>query len=149
MLAIRHRGSLLSLETGSESSANFQALGGDKGMARKRYKKVQALYGAVTAVVFFLPVSAGAEEPGDPRAGLAFARANCAGCHAVRAADDTSPNFDAPPFESVAKTPGMTGRALAVWLQTSHPTMPNFLVSEKDRDNVIAYIMSLQPLPAQ
>ena len=86
-----------------------------------------------------------AEEPGDSRAGLAFAQAHCAECHAVRDADDTSPNFDAPPFANVAKTPGMTGRALAVWLQTSHPTMPNLVVAEKDRDNVIAYIMSLQP----
>ena len=71
---------------------------------------------------FFASGSVGAEERGDPRAGLAFASANCAGCHAVGAADDTSPNFYAPPFTNVAKTPGMTGRALAVWLQTSHPT---------------------------
>jgi mono/diheme cytochrome c family protein len=109
-----------------------------------------ALRAAVTAaaVLGLVPV-VNAEEPGDPRAGLAFAQAHCAECHAVRNADDTSPNFDAPPFMNVAKTPGMTGRALAVWLQTSHPTMPNFLVVEKDRDNVIAYIMSLQPVPAQ
>ena len=81
-----------------------------------------------------------AEEPGDPRAGLAFARAHCTECHAIRDTDDTSPNFDAPPVANVAKTPGITGRALAVFLQTSHPTMPNFVVGQKDRDNVIAYI---------
>ena len=125
----------------------FQALTIDEGMARKGYKEVQALYGAATALVFLLPVSVGAEEPGDPREGLAFARAHCAECHAVGAADDTSPNFYAPPFESVAKTPGMTGRALAVFLQTTHPTMPNFIVGQRDRDNVIAYIMSLRRVP--
>ena len=101
-----------------------------------------------TLFAILFPLSVNAEEPGDPRAGLAFASANCAGCHAVRAADNMSPNSAAPTFVSVAKTPGMTGRALAVWLQTSHPTMPNFVVAEKDRDNVIAYIMSLQPPPA-
>ena len=86
----------------------------------------------------------------EPRSacGARFWSPNCAGCHAVRAADNMSPNSAAPTFVSVAKTPGMTGRALAVWLQTSHPTMPNFVVAEKDRDNVIAYIMSLQPPPA-
>lgn len=95
------------------------------------------------------PLTVNAEEPGDMRAGLAFARANCAECHAVTDTEDKSPNTGAPTFASVAKTPGMTGRALAVWLQTSHPTMPNFLVTEEDRNNVIAYIMSLQPLPAR
>ena len=103
------------------------------------------------AILFAIlyPLSVNAEEPGDPRAGLAFARANCAECHAVTDTEDKSPNTDAPNFASVAKKPGMTGRALAVWLQTSHPTMPNFLVAQEDRNNVIAYIMSLQPLPAQ
>jgi mono/diheme cytochrome c family protein len=102
-----------------------------------------------TFLALLFPLSVNAEEPGDPREGLTFARAHCAECHAIRDADDTSPNFDAPPFVNVAKTPGMTGRALAVWLQTSHPTMPNFVLGQKDRDNVIAYIMSLQPVPAQ
>jgi mono/diheme cytochrome c family protein len=98
---------------------------------------------------FMFPLWVNAQEPGDSRAGLTFARANCAECHAIKDTEVKSPNPNAPTFASVAKTPGMTGRALAVWLQTSHPTMPNFLVAEKDRDNVIAYIMSLQPTPAQ
>jgi hypothetical protein len=38
----------------------------------------------------------------------------------------------------------MTARALAVWLQTSHPTMPDFIIPPGDMDNVIAYIMSLR-----
>ncbi|HML28124.1 MAG TPA: cytochrome C, partial [Hyphomicrobium sp.] len=55
-----------------------------------------------------------------------------------------SPHPGAPSFTSVAKTSGMTGRALAVWLDTSHPTMPNFVLRTEDRDNVVAYIMSLK-----
>ena len=38
----------------------------------------------------------------------------------------------------------MTGRALAVALQTSHETMPNFVLERHDRDNIVAYIMSLR-----
>jgi hypothetical protein len=44
----------------------------------------------------------------------------------------------------VANTTGMTATALAVWLTTSHPTMPNMVLDPQDRDNVIAYIISLK-----
>ena len=37
----------------------------------------------------------------------------------------------------------MTATALRTWLQTSHPTMPNIVLKADDRDNVIAYILSL------
>jgi hypothetical protein len=43
----------------------------------------------------------------------------------------------------VADTPGMTAQALAVWLQTSHPTMPNFIIKPDDIDDLTAYITSL------
>ena len=47
-------------------------------------------------------------------------------------------------FAVVANTPGMTERAIVVWLQTSHPTMPNFMIPEEARDDLVAYIMSLK-----
>jgi hypothetical protein len=34
-----------------------------------------------------------------------------------------------------------------VWLQTSHPNMPNLIVPPEDRDDVIAYILSLRDKP--
>lgn len=98
---------------------------------------------AVAAALF--PQFVMASEPGDARAGHVFASLHCAECHMVTPSPDKSPNANAPPFADVAASPGMTGRALAVWLQTSHPTMPDFLIAQDDRDNVIAYIMSLQP----
>lgn len=96
-----------------------------------------------------LPLAAHAEEPGDKLAGLAFARRNCTECHAVVAGAQYSPNIKAPTFEAVARTAGMTGRALAVWLQTSHPSMPNIIIGTEDRDNVIAYVLSLRSQPAK
>jgi hypothetical protein len=30
-----------------------------------------------------------------------------------------------------------------VWLQTSHPTMPNIILEPNDMSNVVAYILSL------
>ena len=109
---------------------------------------MQALHGVATAVAaLLLTVPVTAQEPGEPRSGLKFALAHCAECHAVKDSEAKSPNPSAPSFASVAKTPGMSGRALAVWMQTSHPTMPNLVIATEDRDNVIAYIMSLRALP--
>jgi hypothetical protein len=38
----------------------------------------------------------------------------------------------------------MSITALTVWSRTSHPTMPNFVISPNDMDNLIVYIMSLR-----
>jgi hypothetical protein len=51
---------------------------------------------------------------------------------------------DAPTFESIAKMPGLSAAALAAALQTSHRTMPNFVIRGADADNIIAYILSLK-----
>ena len=55
-----------------------------------------------------------------------------------------SPLPEAPTFQSVANTPGMTELALTVWLQSSHPTMPNIILKQDDLRNVVAYIRSLE-----
>ena len=39
---------------------------------------------------------------------------------------------------------GMTEMALSVWLQSSHPTMPNIVLSQDEIRNVVAYIRSLK-----
>jgi len=80
---------------------------------------------------------------GDATAGLNYAKLYCSSCHAV-VAGEQSPLAEAPPFYDVAKQPGMTATALQVWLQSSHPTMPNIVVAPGDMRNVIAYILSLK-----
>ena len=94
------------------------------------------------ALFVLAPVCARAQEPGDAQAGLTIVQAQCIQCHALR--PGASPHLDAPSFFVLANTPGMTGRALAVALQTSHETMPNFVLERQDRDNIVAYIMSLR-----
>jgi hypothetical protein len=61
-----------------------------------------------------------------------------------RASQTASPNASAPSFQQVADTPGMTTTALTVWLQTSHPTMPNIQLTQAEKRDVIAYIVSLR-----
>jgi mono/diheme cytochrome c family protein len=85
-----------------------------------------------------------AQEMGDAKAGFGFAGQICAECHAVRAGESKSPHAQAPSFQIVANTSGMTGMALRVWFQSAHRSMPNFILSEEDSDNVIAYILSLK-----
>jgi mono/diheme cytochrome c family protein len=98
---------------------------------------------ALVAVVT-LASHAGAQEPGDAKKGAALAVSTCSQCHAVLAGKFRSPNPMAPSFESVARTPGMTDRALRVWLQSSHPTMPNFILDSDGRADIVVYIMSLK-----
>ncbi len=87
---------------------------------------------------------AGAEEPGDPSKGAVYAQKVCAQCHAVRKGDNFSPNPLAPTFDAIANTSGMTGISLAATLHSTHENMPNFVLSLNERDNIIAYILSLK-----
>jgi mono/diheme cytochrome c family protein len=96
------------------------------------------------ASLLLLPAAAAAQDLGNAKVGKEFAERVCADCHDVDPAGKISVNPDAPSFQSVADTRGMSARALAVWMQTSHPTMPNFVLKPDDMDNVIAYIMSLR-----
>ena len=84
------------------------------------------------------------QEIGDARAGLAYARPVCAECHGVLKSEATSPAAKATPFKVVANTPGMTGTAIAVWLRTPHPSMPNIIVAGDDLENLVAYILELK-----
>ena len=48
-----------------------------------------------------------------------------------------------PAFRDIANTPGMTGTALRVFLRTSHPKMPNLILTPEETEDAIAYILSL------
>ena len=99
----------------------------------------------ILAAVTLLVLASGAlAQDADIEAGAAYAEQVCAACHAVMPNEQISPLPQAPTFQSVANTPGMTELALTVWLQSSHPTMPNIILKPDDMRNVIAYIRSLE-----
>jgi mono/diheme cytochrome c family protein len=81
--------------------------------------------------------SALAQQFSDPAAGERLAAANCTKCHGAHGA--------APAFTSIAAMPSTTETSLGVFLQTSHGSMPNLILSAADRNNLIAYILSLRP----
>ncbi len=87
-----------------------------------------------------------AAEPGDAARGLSYAKKFCAGCHGVEAKDQSSLNSEAPTFKAVANSTGMSSTALTLWMEKPnlHHSMPEVVVPVDDRENVIAYILSLK-----
>jgi mono/diheme cytochrome c family protein len=85
-----------------------------------------------------------AQDIGHSGAGLVAARRLCSQCHAVERAQAPSPEKDAPPFQNIAATPGMTTTALSAALNTSHQTMPNIILEPEEKADIIVYILSLK-----
>ena len=111
---------------------------------------MQKLYPAlITALLTAGPTAALAQVsgdlPGDPAAGRALAEQICWACHVIP--DYEPPAFEAPgaqPFEALAADPAVTEMALRAFLLSSHPTMPDFIFSYEELNNIIAYILSLK-----
>jgi hypothetical protein len=76
---------------------------------------------------------ASAQPIGNLNAGKAFALEVCTPCHVV-APDQLSPRRFAvgPDFSAIANTPGMAEMALHAFLSSSHPTMPNLILSPEE-----------------
>jgi mono/diheme cytochrome c family protein len=85
------------------------------------------------------------DSAGNSQAGRVFARAVCAPCHAFTAEQASQRMITvAPDFQSIANTSGMTVTALRTFLPTSHPKMPNLILSPEQSANVIAFVLSLR-----
>ena len=76
------------------------------------------------------------QQVGTPAAGKQLAETICLGCHGAQ--------NKAPAFSAIAAMPSTTVQSLDVFLRTSHPTMPNLILSDTDRGDLIAYILSLR-----
>jgi len=111
---------------------------------------MRSLIGSATGIVVVLAAmtaatgNAQAQQAGSAQRGLKLAREVCSECHLVDKVAGRSTNPDAPTFETIAKTPGLTSAALTVALRTSHSTMPNIVVKEGDTRDIVAYILSLK-----
>jgi mono/diheme cytochrome c family protein len=75
---------------------------------------------------------------------LVMAQQVCSECHAVQRGEVPSPNSRAPTFTELATAPGMTNTALSVALTTPHAGMPMFTFTNEERQDVIAYVLSLR-----
>lgn len=86
-----------------------------------------------------------AESKGDAVAGKRVAESVCRDCHDVTGNKvPRSPPGNAPPFITLAQSPDQTEQKLRRYLTLPHGRMINLLVTGKDRDNVVSYILSLR-----
>lgn len=77
--------------------------------------------------------------------GLAFARANCATCHAIDRSSE-SPLKAAPPFRSLHNKYPVENlaEALAEGISTGHPVMPEFSLAPAQIGDLIAFLKTLE-----
>lgn len=77
--------------------------------------------------------------------GRAFARENCARCHAV-GSREASPMHEAPPFRTLAKSFPIDDLAdvLVEGAERRHPVMPDFRLDPRDAADLTAYLKSLR-----
>jgi mono/diheme cytochrome c family protein len=109
------------------------------GIAMCRRRAV-VLAAAIAATAF----SAKAQD-GDVAAGHAFARETCRACHMVDREARAPRRIDiGPAFRDIANPPGMTATAIRVFLTSSHPKMPNLILTPEEIADVTAYILSLR-----
>lgn len=99
----------------------------------------------LTSVLLLLPTMAYAQQlPGDTASGRNLALRICSDCHVV-AKEQARPATDgAPPFAAVARQPSTTALSLRVFLQSSHRNMPNLILSPREIDDLLSYVLSLR-----
>jgi len=90
-----------------------------------------------------LSLPAGAQSV-DPSVGRHLAETTCSACHQIgSAASPQSPKPVAPSFLDISRMPSTNELAIKVFLRSSHPTMPNIILSPEEIDSVAAYIVGL------
>jgi cytochrome c len=88
--------------------------------------------------------AAQAQVYGDADQGSRLARRVCSTCHVVDIRSTVAPNDGVPSFPWIAQQKNMTASALAAFLSTSHPPMPDLVLTRDEIRQVSAYILSMR-----
>ena len=99
---------------------------------------------AICVLMGFTSTAYGQSALGDIRNGHKLARTVCAECHLVEKGQASRKLSPVKAFQEVANNPARTALSLRVFLRTPHRNMPNFVLTEAETDNIIAYIHSLK-----
>lgn len=92
----------------------------------------------------FAPVSAVAQSAAVE--GAALAQKLCSECHDVGGKGSPSPKASGnpgPAFRDIAQKPVMTKLAIRVFMRSTHPNMPDIILSDGEIDAVSDFITSL------
>lgn len=80
---------------------------------------------------------------GDAIAGKQLTQRWCAGCHGGDPGA-SEPMMPAPTFAEIANRRVTTAYRLRTFLRSPHTTMPNYVLTPEEIDNISAFIMSLR-----
>ncbi len=108
------------------------------GPSRLRY----ICHGLIIAATLAITPAFGA----DPNNGERLAHRWCEACHVVvvSASQRRSTTDQAPPFASIANTPGFDAAKIALFLLDPHPKMPDMGLSRTEAADLAAYIATLK-----
>lgn len=89
-----------------------------------------------------MAISPVAAQEGDALLGHQLAANWCGGCHQIEGHERGT--FAGPNFSDIANLSSTTPLALKVFLRTSHKNMPNVVLTDRQADDVVTYILSLR-----
>jgi mono/diheme cytochrome c family protein len=104
---------------------------------------VLAIVLALVALFFIRLHNASGATLSGASAGHRLADAWCKDCHAIDAAASGATRGP-PDFIDIANRASTTALSLKVFLQTSHPSMPNLILKPAETDDLVDYILSLK-----
>ena len=118
--------------------------------AAKALGPLRSCVALIVTAGFALTVTAHGQTPttnevSNPVNGRRLALEECTLCHVVESHQASPPRLpNAPPFTAIAEAKGTTAISLKAFLNSSHPTMPNFILSPRQQRDVIGYILNLR-----
>ena len=100
---------------------------------------------AIAVAIIAAPVAA--QQGGDQNRGAGLALTWCVTCHVIDTRG-TGPSYATPPrFPDLARDARTTPDLIRAQLSASHTLMPKMALSDRDKDDLIAYILSLHSRP--
>jgi mono/diheme cytochrome c family protein len=110
-------------------------------MSRTTWIRIVVAVAIALAALFLIRLRNASGD--DAAAGYRLATAWCTDCHSIEAA--TAGAISGPPdFTGIANRHSTTALSLKVFLQTSHPSMPNLILKPDETDSLVNYILSLK-----
>lgn len=95
----------------------------------------------IVLLLLLMPLPATAQGPGF---GATLAEHWCMGCHVVERAPKNASANGVPSFPAIAAKPTTTAEHLNLHLSTGHTHMPDFSLSNQERQALVEYILSLR-----
>ena len=99
------------------------------------------MFRTLACTLVFVPALAAAQ---DAEQGREIARRWCSSCHVVEKTATQAPANGLPTFPALARRADLSADRLRAAMNPQHSRMPDFALSKRQQDDVIAYIFSLR-----